>query len=194
MIWNIPNILTILRIALVPVFAIFFFIPIEASHWVTASLFFIAALTDWFDGYIARNFNQTSKLGAFLDPVADKLMVAVALVLLLSIFPYWWVALPVACIICRELIVSALREWMAEIGERAVVNVSSYGKFKTAAQMAAILLLLVNADNRSSDWVIVGFILLYIAVILTIYSMWLYLKAGYYAAFKSPTEEKNNDL
>lgn len=186
MIWNIPNILTVIRIALVPIFAIFFFLPIDISHWVTSGLFLVAALTDWFDGYIARHFNQVSKLGAFLDPVADKLMVAVALVLLLSVFPFWWVALPVACIICRELIVSALREWMAEIGERAVVNVSSYGKVKTAAQMGAILILLFNAQNSAGYWqVIVGFILLYIAVILTVYSMWLYLKAGYYAAFKS---------
>ncbi|MFT6834684.1 MAG: CDP-diacylglycerol--glycerol-3-phosphate 3-phosphatidyltransferase [Francisellaceae bacterium] len=181
MIWNVPNILTMLRIALVPIFAIFFFLPISSAHWFTASLFFVAALTDWFDGFIARKFNQTSKLGAFLDPVADKLMVAVALVLLLSRFPYWWVALPVASIIARELIVSALREWMAEIGERAAVKVSSCGKIKTVAQMSAILLLLVNADNANSIWVVLGFILLYVAVILTIYSMWLYLKAGYYA-------------
>lgn len=187
MIWNIPNILTMLRIALVPVFAVFFFLPISSSHWITSGLFFIAALTDWFDGYIARNFDQTSKLGAFLDPVADKLMVSVALVLLLSVFPYWWVALPVACIISRELIVSALREWMAEIGERAVVNVSSYGKLKTAAQMAAILILLVY-PGKDNIWVVIGFILLYIAVILTVYSMWLYLKAGYFAAFKSESK------
>ena len=106
-------------------------------------------------------------------------MVATALALLISIYPYAWVAIPGIVIICREIIVSALREWMAELGQSTIVKVSSFGKIKTASQMIAIFLLLLKPKNLTDIWVIIGFILLYIAVLLTVYSMWLYLSAAY---------------
>ena len=181
MVWTVPNILTMLRILLIPVLVVAFYVPFPHHHGVSASLFLLAALTDWLDGFIARHFEQTTKLGAFLDPVADKLMVATALGLLIALYPYPWVAVPAIVIICREIIVSALREWMAEIGQRSVVKVSFIGKVKTAAQMAAIFILLLKPKDLANIWVISGFILLYIAVILTVYSMWLYLSAAYRA-------------
>nr|MDQ3958755.1 CDP-diacylglycerol--glycerol-3-phosphate 3-phosphatidyltransferase [Pseudomonadota bacterium] len=128
---NIPNTLTLVRIALIPIFVIVFYLPIKWSHVATAVIFALAALTDWLDGYLARRLGQTSALGAFLDPVADKLMVAVVLVFLLQQNPSPWLALPAAIIIGREITISALREWMAELGVRARVAVSSLGKIKT---------------------------------------------------------------
>ncbi|GGG02556.1 MULTISPECIES: CDP-diacylglycerol--glycerol-3-phosphate 3-phosphatidyltransferase [Cysteiniphilum] len=181
MIWTVPNILTMLRILLIPFLVVAFYVPFPHHHGVSATLFLLAALTDWLDGFLARYFQQTTKLGAFLDPVADKLMVATALGLLIALYPYPWVALPAIIIICREIIVSALREWMAEIGQRSVVKVSFVGKVKTAAQMAAIFILLLKPKDLGNIWVILGFVLLYIAVILTVYSMWLYLSAAYKA-------------
>ncbi|MBK2125765.1 CDP-diacylglycerol--glycerol-3-phosphate 3-phosphatidyltransferase [Fangia hongkongensis] len=181
MIWTVPNILTMLRILLIPVLVIAFYVPFPHHHGVSATIFLLAALTDWLDGFLARYFQQTTKLGAFLDPVADKLMVATALGLLIALYPYPWVAVPAIIIICREIIVSALREWMAEIGQRSVVKVSMVGKVKTACQMAAIFLLLLKPKSLTDLWVILGFILLYAAVILTVYSMWLYLSAAYKA-------------
>ena len=178
-IWTVPNILTILRIVLIPILVIAFYVPFPHHHGIGATIFLLAALTDWLDGFLARYFQQTTKLGAFLDPVADKLMVATALALLISIYPYAWVAIPGIVIICREIIVSALREWMAELGQSTIVKVSSFGKIKTAAQMIAIFLLLLKPKNLTDIWVIIGFILLYIAVLLTVYSMWLYLSAAY---------------
>lgn len=173
--------LTMLRILLIPVLVVAFYVPFPHHHGVSATLFLLAALTDWLDGFIARYFEQTTKLGAFLDPVADKLMVATALGLLIALYPYAWVAIPAIIIICREIIVSALREWMAEIGQRSVVKVSFIGKVKTSAQMAAISILLLKPKDLTNLWVIFGFILLYIAVVLTVYSMWLYLLAAYKA-------------
>ncbi|MFZ9035305.1 MAG: CDP-diacylglycerol--glycerol-3-phosphate 3-phosphatidyltransferase [Francisellaceae bacterium] len=179
MIWTVPNILTIFRVLLIPVLILVFYIPFPHHHGVSATIFLIAALTDWLDGFWARYFQQTTRLGAFLDPVADKLMVATALVLLVALYPYSWVAIPAIAIICREIIVSALREWMAELGKRSVVKVSFIGKIKTASQMAAIFILLLKPKSLTDLWVILGFILLYVAVILTFYSMWLYLSAAY---------------
>lgn len=181
MIWTMPNILTMMRILLVPFLVLAFYLPFPYHHVVSAFLFLLAALTDWLDGFLARYFSQITNLGAFLDPVADKLMVATALSLLISLYPYPWVVILAIVIICREIVVSALREWMAEIGQRSVVKVSFVGKIKTAAQMAAIFILLFNPKNLANIWVISGFILLYVAVILTVYSMWLYLLAAYRA-------------
>lgn len=179
--WNIPNALTIFRIALIPIFVFFFYIPIPGHHLISAALFALAGFTDWLDGFIARRFEQTSKLGAFLDPVADKLMVAVTLVVIVNVYPYWWVAIPAAVIISREIVVSALREWMAELGQRAVVKVSMVGKIKTTCQMASLVVLLIKPNEITNFWVVASFILLYIAVILTVYSMWLYLVAAYHS-------------
>ncbi|MCF6767754.1 CDP-diacylglycerol--glycerol-3-phosphate 3-phosphatidyltransferase [Thiotrichales bacterium 19S11-10] len=187
--WTIPNILTILRIVLVPVFVAIFYFEFEGAQWVAAVLFLVASLTDWLDGFIARYFKQTTQLGAFLDPVADKLMVAAALVLIVNVYPSAWVAIPAAAIIVREIVVSALREWMAELGKRAVVQVSFIGKVKTATQMIAIfILLLYHYQQVDYFWqILLGKILLYVAVVLTIYSMWLYLRAAY-LSFKSSNE------
>jgi CDP-diacylglycerol--glycerol-3-phosphate 3-phosphatidyltransferase/cardiolipin synthase len=170
---NTPNILTLLRIALIPILIISFYVPWDGKNIATTGIFAVAALTDWFDGHLARRWNQTTALGAFLDPVADKLIVAVALVLLVEQNPTPWMAIPAAVIIGREITISALREWMAELGERAAVGVSMIGKIKTTAQMCALLMLLYG-----EAFLELGFICLYIAAILTLWSMILYLKAA----------------
>ncbi|HUW50872.1 MAG TPA: CDP-diacylglycerol--glycerol-3-phosphate 3-phosphatidyltransferase [Sulfuricella sp.] len=177
---NIPNLLTWLRILLIPVFAAVFYLPAEWLHpqWVnlTATLIFaVAAVTDWLDGYLARVLNQTSAFGAFLDPVADKLMVAAALILLV------WkgrVDAPIALIIVgREIAISALREWMAGVGQGKSVAVSFIGKLKTTAQMVAILLLLYHDPIlQIIDTHLWGTWLIYIAAILTLWSMAYYIK------------------
>lgn len=184
MIWNIPNALTLLRIALIPVFVVIFYLPVPWARPVCALVFTLAALTDWLDGWLARRWGQTSPLGAFLDPVADKLMVAVALVLLVQAEPSMWLALPAAVIIGREITVSALREWMAEIGARAKVAVSMAGKLKTTAQMVAIVLLILGGPVPGFSMMALpvtglGLVLLYVAAVLTLWSMLLYLRAAW---------------
>lgn len=174
---NIPNLLTFLRIFLIPIFVLVFYLPFENSHIVTAIIFSFAALTDWLDGYLARTLHQTSKLGAFLDPVADKLIVAVALVLLVGEKDLPYLAIPAAVIVSREIVVSALREWMAEVGNRTSVAVSFLGKIKTAVQMIALILLLAYKPGEFLWFGKAGYILLYIAAILTLWSMLIYLKA-----------------
>lgn len=187
--WNIPNLLTLLRILLIPVFVPVFYVPAQWSPYVAAAVFTVAALTDLLDGYLARRWGQTSPLGAFLDPVADKLMVAVALVLLVQQDPRILLVLPAIVIIGREITVSALREWMAEIGARAQVAVSGIGKFKTTAQMVSIVMLLLR-DSLVGPWVYYpGLVLLYLAAILTLWSMWLYLRAAW-PALSGETNEK----
>nr|VFJ92169.1 MAG: CDP-diacylglycerol--glycerol-3-phosphate 3-phosphatidyltransferase [Candidatus Kentron sp. H]VFJ93126.1 MAG: CDP-diacylglycerol--glycerol-3-phosphate 3-phosphatidyltransferase [Candidatus Kentron sp. H]VFJ99985.1 MAG: CDP-diacylglycerol--glycerol-3-phosphate 3-phosphatidyltransferase [Candidatus Kentron sp. H] len=192
---NVPNILTLFRIILIPAFVLFFYFPFSWKHLLTAAIFGIAALTDWLDGYLARRLNQTSAFGAFLDPVADKLMVVVALVLLVGSHETPWLAIPAAVIIGREIVVSALREWMAELGQRATVAVATVGKFKTIFQMVAIFIMLLgeptsepliwHSDSLLSNLTLlmhviytIGFILLYIAAILTLWSMIAYLHAA----------------
>ena len=170
-----PTLLTLVRIALIPVLALFFYLPWELSRPVTALIFTLAAVTDWLDGYLARKLNQTSAFGAFLDPVADKLMVAVALVLLVQANPSPWLAIPAAIIIGREIAVSALRERMAELGKGAEVAVSMVGKVKTSSQMVAIILLLYQESLLGLPVQALGFALLYIAAGLTLWSMILYL-------------------
>lgn len=176
---TLPTRLTLLRIFLIPVFVVVFYLPYEWNSIVSAAIFALAALTDWLDGFLARKLNQASALGAFLDPVADKLMVAVALVLLTQRHPTLYFAIPAAVIICREIAVSALREWMAELGERASVAVSMVGKVKTTAQMVALLLLLYKQPVAGIDSFTVGYVLFYVAAILTLWSMVLYLNAAW---------------
>ena len=175
---NIPNILTSIRIFLIPVFVGVFYLPWNGANVLTTIIFALAAITDWFDGYLARRWNQTSAFGAFLDPVADKLIVAVALVLLVQVNPTPLMAIPAAVIIGREITISALREWMAEIGQRAKVAVSKIGKIKTTAQMAALLMLLYNEPLLTLPIYDIGLILLYVAAILTLWSMMVYLRAA----------------
>lgn len=176
---SIPNLLTLLRIVLIPCFVVVFY---QDAHWARLAatiVFVIAALTDLFDGYLARRLGQITKLGAFLDPVADKLMVAVALVLLLQADPRVLMALPVAVIISREITISALREWMAEIGARSQVAVSSLGKIKTTAQMTALIMMIFRDDIGPIPIYEIGFVSLYLAAALTLWSMCLYLWAAW---------------
>lgn len=172
---NIPTLLTLFRVVLIPFFVLAFYLPYTWAPMVCAAIFVVAAVTDWFDGFLARKWKQTTRLGAFLDPVADKVMVATALVLVVEYYNVWWISLPAATMIAREIIISALREWMAEIGKRSSVAVSWIGKVKTMAQMLALVGLLW----RPNQWIeILGFVLLYIAAILTFWSMFQYLKAS----------------
>lgn len=175
---NIPNQLTLLRILLIPVFVLVFYLPLSWNNYFACLVFAIAAVTDVLDGYLARKLNQISSLGAFLDPVADKLMVAVALVLLVQQNPVMYLALPAAIIIGREITVSALREWMAEIGARNMVAVSVLGKIKTLAQMLALGFLIFRIPVFGMPVYEIGLVLLYIAAILTLISMIQYLLAA----------------
>ena len=175
---NIPNLLTVLRVLLIPVFILLFYLPFSWSYWAASAVFSVAAATDWLDGYLARRWEQSTPFGAFLDPVADKLMVAVALVLLVAEHTNLWLTLPAAIIIGREIVVSALREWMAEIGARAHVAVSKLAKWKTAAQMVALVILLANPPTFTA-WVVLDYALLIIAAVLTLWSMAQYLLAAW---------------
>ncbi|MBV6525042.1 CDP-diacylglycerol--glycerol-3-phosphate 3-phosphatidyltransferase [Ursidibacter maritimus] len=179
---NIPTYLTIFRVVLIPLFILSFYLPIPYSAEITTFIFFIASVTDWFDGYLARKWNQTTRLGAFLDPVADKVLVASALVCVVEHYHTWWITIPAIVMISREIIISALREWMAEIGERASVAVSIWGKVKTTAQMFALGGVLWR---QSFTMEVLAFILLYIATVLTIWSMLQYLKASKGSLLKS---------
>ena len=174
-----PIILTLLRIALIPVLVLFYYLPYNWSNLAVVVVFVSAAVTDWADGFIARRTNQLTSFGAFLDPVADKLMVATALVLLVQQNPRVAFALAAAIIIGREIAISALREWMAEMGERGRVNVSIVGKIKTIFQMTSISLLLYHEDIAVVPVAFIGEILLYIAAALTLWSMWVYLNAAW---------------
>ena len=180
--WNVPNSLTMLRIFLIPVFVGIFYVPTEMipTHWVNLSatlVFALAAVTDWLDGYFARVLNQTSAFGAFLDPVADKLMVAAALIVLVEFGRVG--ALIALIIIGREIAISALREWMAGMGEGHSVAVAFLGKIKTAAQMAAILFLLYYDNIGQVNVKLIGGVLITIAAFLTLLSMAYYLKAAW---------------
>lgn len=182
MFWNVPNSLTVMRILCIPLFVgIFYFpettLPMRDKNVLATFIFAFAAITDWFDGYLARVLNQTSAFGAFLDPVADKLMVAAALVLLIELDRVG--AVVALIIIGREIAISALREWMAGMGERSSVAVAFIGKIKTAVQMAAILFLLYYDPLGPLDISFYGEVLIYIAAILTLVSMAYYLKAAW---------------
>lgn len=175
---NVPILLTLLRIGLIPVFVVVFYFPYGWAHAVCALVFALAAATDWLDGYLARRLGQTSAFGAFLDPVADKLMVAVALVLLVEADSRPAVAIPAAVIIGREIAISALREWMAQMGARHRVSVVMAGKFKTVTQLVAITLMLYAAGDLHSGLYLVGHGLLYLATALTLWSMTVYLSTA----------------
>ncbi len=174
-----PLVLTLLRIALVPVLVLFFYLPYTWSNIAAAVVFILAAVTDWLDGYLARRMGLSTSFGAFLDPVADKLMVATALVLLVQKNPQLFFTLSAAIIVGREITISALREWMAELGKSGHVKVSGLGKIKTIFQMTAISLLLLEQDFFGLPVKLSGLILLYLAAALTLWSMWLYLHAAW---------------
>jgi len=185
---SIPNTLTLFRITAIPLIVVIYFSGIKYGNWYCTLLFILAGISDALDGYLARKWNQTSKLGAFLDPVADKLLVATMLILVLTnlelraqLLSDFWFVVMIIIIIGREITVSALREWMAELGKRANVAVSNVGKFKTGMQMGAIGCLLFAKPFLGLPVLAIGEVLLYIAGILTIWSMTLYLLAAYNA-------------
>lgn len=186
MLLNAPNLLTLLRIALIPAFIAAYYLVSPWAHMLATGLFILAALTDWLDGYLARRLEQTSPFGAFLDPVADKLMIAAALVLLVAdpgvqarVIDTRLFSVVVLVILGREITVSALREWMAEVGKRSHVAVSFIGKTKTSAQMIAIPFLLWQESFWGLPIFQIGEILLYLAAALTLWSMMSYLKAAW---------------
>lgn len=194
MVLTIPLILTLSRIAVIPVFIGIFFVNKPWSFQVCTWLFVLAAITDWLDGYLARKYKQTTRFGAFLDPVADKLMVTVVLVLLVyknpsDVFPTALLAFAAIIVIGREIVVSALREWMAEIGQRAKVRVSYIGKVKTALQLIALPFMIYKYKLFGFIPVAeIGFILLLITVVLTLWSMMIYLKDSW-PALKGGAED-----
>ncbi|NTS75237.1 CDP-diacylglycerol--glycerol-3-phosphate 3-phosphatidyltransferase [Catenovulum sp. SM1970] len=173
---NIPNALTSMRIVFIPVFIVCFYLPYEWAHFASACIFAGVAFTDWLDGYLARKLQQQTKFGAFLDPVADKLMVVSALTLITEHYAEPAITVAAIVMVGREILISALREWMAELGKRAHVKVSEVGKWKTMAQLMALTGLI-----WSEPGVIYGMalFLLYVAVILTLWSMCVYIKAAW---------------
>lgn len=183
---NIPNFITLLRLVLIPLLVLVYYLPVPWSNVAATGIFVLAGVSDWLDGFLARRLGQQSAFGAFLDPVADKLMVATALVLLVadpgvraSVLNPTIFGIVAAIIICREIVVSALREWMAELGRRASVAVSLLGKFKTAAQFVAIPMMLYKVPLGGISMARAGEWLLYVAGALTVWTMFVYLRAAW---------------
>jgi CDP-diacylglycerol--glycerol-3-phosphate 3-phosphatidyltransferase len=178
---NLPNVITVTRILLIPVFIGLYMVQQDWSILAASVLFALAALTDWLDGYLARRLNQTTPFGAFLDPVADKLIVVSALIVLVAYHSNMWLTLPGLVIVGREIVISALREWMADMDDSVAVAVSYLGKIKTTAQMIAITLLLAQPVGVESVYLQVAYMLLYLAAVMTLWSMWQYLSAAWSA-------------
>ena len=186
--WTIPNQITLFRIILIPVFVVVFYLPISWSHFGAFAIFWVAAVSDALDGYLARKLNQSSAFGAFIDPVADKLMVAAALIMISVDYQQWWVAVPATLMIAREIFISALREYMSSRGKRDIVAVSTLGKYKTAAQMLGIMgliwqpdydipLILFNFPHEILMFLAYAFY--FIATVLTVWTMIIYFKAAW---------------
>jgi CDP-diacylglycerol---glycerol-3-phosphate 3-phosphatidyltransferase len=176
---TLPTAITLFRIALIPLFVIVFYLPFSWANIAAAAIFALASVSDWVDGYLARSMQQESTFGAFLDPVADKLMVVVIIVLLVQANPSIYVALPSVIIVAREITVSALREWMAQIGSSATVKVSFIGKTKTVAQMFALGFMIFSEPFLGLPIFDIGLAIYYLAAILTILSMVIYLRAAW---------------
>ena len=191
--FNIATLLTWFRIAAIPLFAVVFYLP--PSEWMrpmACVIFTIAGLTDWLDGYLARRLNLMSKFGAFLDPVADKLMVTLTLVIIVQADPEWFIALTAAIIIGREFTISALREWMAEIGARNIVAVTGIGKLKTILQMVGLGMMIWKYPFYGLPIYEMGMALLIISAGLTMYSMFVYIRAAW-PALRDPDGPGMND-
>jgi CDP-diacylglycerol--glycerol-3-phosphate 3-phosphatidyltransferase len=175
---NLPTILTITRAILAPLVIVAFNLPIEGRYWLAGILFFIAGLTDYLDGFLARKMKLSSKFGAFLDPIADKILVAGVLIMLVEHYRTLWVTIPAIIIIYREIMVSGLREWMASRGERHKVQVALLGKLKTALQMGAIEALILLPDQgvlHVLPWLETpAKICIWAAMLLTVWSMVIY--------------------
>jgi CDP-diacylglycerol---glycerol-3-phosphate 3-phosphatidyltransferase len=176
---NFALLLTWLRIAAIPVIILVYFLPFKHAHLIATIFFAIVAVTDWLDGYLARSLSQATKLGAFLDPVADKLLVSISLIAILSQNLMPILALPAAVIVGREIAISALREWMAEMGKRTSMKVTYVAKVKTVLQMFAIGTLLFYSNAVSVYFLYLGVFLLFIAAGLTLWSMIIYIKIAW---------------
>ena len=176
---NIAIFLTFVRLSAIPIFGIFYFLPVRWAHPVAAVIFIIAGITDWLDGYLARSLSQMTDFGAFLDPVADKLLVGVSLVFVIGENYTPYLAIPGAIIICREILISALREWMAELGKRTSLAVTLLSKIKTALQMIALVLLIGFARGFPIEILWSGIIFLWISALLTIWTKIFYLKIAW---------------
>lgn len=186
--WTIPNQITIFRILLIPIFILVFYLPISWNHFGAFAVFWIASVSDALDGYLARKLNQSSAFGAFIDPVADKLMVAAALIMIAADFQTWYIVIPAIIMISREIFISALREFMSSRGKRDTVAVSTLGKYKTAAQMLGIMgliwqpnydipLILFYFPHEILMFAAYGFY--FIATVLTVWTMVVYFKAAW---------------
>ena len=173
---NFPTFLTLLRIFVIPLIVVCYYLPLRWAHPLAAVIFLLACITDWLDGFLARRYQLTTHLGAFLDPIADKLLVAVVLVVLVgeNLFP--GLAIPAAVIVGREVAISGLREWMAEMGKRASVAVTFISKIKTSLQMLALILLIWYAPGQLKYILWLGVFLLWVAAALTLWSMVIYLR------------------
>ena len=176
---NLPNALSLARLAAVPLLIVAYLLPFQWSGLLAAGIFTLASLTDMLDGYLARKLGQESLLGAFLDPVADKVLTATALVLLIGGYGTLWITLPGVIIIGREVLVSALREWMAEMNRRGIVRVTLLGKVKTGMQMLAIIVLLLAEPRLESTTTLIGYGLLVVSVVFTLWSLLQYLCAAW---------------
>jgi CDP-diacylglycerol--glycerol-3-phosphate 3-phosphatidyltransferase len=175
---NIANLVTVSRVMMIPFVIVLHYSGLPHSNLLAGGLFAIASLTDWLDGYLARRLKQTSAFGAFLDPVADKLLVVAALVLLVANYPAIWFVLPVAIIIAREVFVSALREWMANCNQRDLVKVGYIGKVKTTVQMIGITILIGVDAQTPAIFTQLGIVLVYASAVFSLWSMILYLRAA----------------
>jgi len=176
---NLPIFLTLLRIIIIPLVVFCYYLPIAEAHALAAIIFLLACLTDWLDGFLARKFGMATRLGAFLDPVADKLLVVVALVIVVGEKLILGLAIPAAVIVAREVAISGLREWMAEMGNRASVAVTFAAKVKTGLQMIALILLLWYTPGDDNWLLWLGSVFLWVAAFMTLWSMIIYIKLAW---------------
>jgi len=183
---TLPTAITLFRIALIPLFVVVFYLPFAWANLAAAAIFAIASFSDWVDGYLARMLKQESSFGAFLDPVADKLMVVVAIVLLVQAHPSIYIALPSVIIVAREICISALREWMAGLGNSTSVKVSFVGKAKTTAQLFSLFLMIYEEPIGEIPVFEIGLGFYFLAAVFTIVSMFIYLRAAW------PVIQKNS--
>ncbi len=176
---NLANFFTCLRVLLIPVFMAVYFADFRGHFLLSSAIFIFACITDWLDGHMARRLSQTSRFGAFLDPVADKLLVTITLVMLAASYTSAWYIVPAALMVAREVLVSALREWMAEQKQRDAVAVGILGKIKTTIQMSALVVLLATDTQGPPIIWITGYVMLSIAALLTLWSMAIYLRSAW---------------
>ncbi len=176
---TLPTAITLFRIGLIPMFVIVFYLPFAWANLAAAAIFALASFSDWVDGYLARVLKQESSFGAFLDPVADKLMVVVAIILIVQAHPSIYIALPSVIIVAREISISALREWMAELGSSAAVKVSFIGKAKTTAQLFSLFLMIYAEPINEIPVFKIGLGFYFLAAVFTIVSMFIYLRAAW---------------